>query len=108
MSTTLPLHTSGSPPMADTSLCCPAFYDMRQPGLSSGAQQRLHETFGRVKARADALAVPNELGALLQSAGGIGLNASTSHDATRFYVSLPTNALELWFALESERMQARP
>ena len=61
----------------------------------------------QARARAEAFAVPNELGQLLQSAGGAGLNASTSHDATRFYVSLPVNALELWFALESERMQAR-
>ena len=42
---------------------------------------------------------------MLQNAGAIGLNASTSHDNTRFFVSLPTNALELWFALESERFQ---
>ena len=86
-----------------------AFYDLHQPGLPAGAEQRLRERFGRVKAQADtlafmwhlvqplpyvakqwcdlvqadALAVPNELGALLQSAGGTGLNASTSHDATR-------------------------
>ena len=51
--------------------------------------------------------MPNEYGAMLQNAGAIGLNASTSHDNTRFFVSLPTNALELWFALESERFQVR-
>ena len=44
---------------------------------------------------------------MLQNAGAIGLNASTSHDNTRFFVSLPTNALELWFALESERFQVQ-
>ena len=51
--------------------------------------------------------MPNEYGALLQNAGGSGLNATTSHDSTRFFVSLPTNALELWFALESQRFQVR-
>lgn len=31
----------------------------------------------------------------LQRAGGVGLNASTSHDATKYYVSLPQNKLEV-------------
>lgn len=30
----------------------------------------------------------------------------TSHDSTRYYVSLPANKLELWFAVEAERFQA--
>lgn len=58
-----------------------------------------------MQAQAAELTIPNQFGALLQRAGGVGLNASTSPDATRYFVSLPTNALELWFALESERFQ---
>jgi predicted Zn-dependent peptidase len=54
---------------------------------------------------ADELVVPNAFGALLQSAGGVGLNAATSQDSTRYFVSLPSNKLELWFALESQRFQ---
>lgn len=50
--------------------------------------------------------MPNEFGALLQRAGGVGLNAVTSHDATKYFVSLPANKLELWFALEAERFRA--
>lgn len=42
----------------------------------------------------------------LNAEGGVGLNAATSQDATKFYVSLPANKAELWFALESERFQA--
>lgn len=49
--------------------------------------------------------MPNEYGALLQRQGGVGLNATTSHDATKYFVSLPANKLEYWFALESERFQ---
>ena len=37
--------------------------------------------------------------------GGIGFNASTSEDLTTFTVSLPANKLELWAAIESDRMQ---
>lgn len=37
--------------------------------------------------------------------GGKGLNAGTDSDATRFYISLPSNRLELWFLVESERIK---
>ena len=56
-------------------------------------------------AKADDLAEFNAFGALLQREGAQGLNASTSHDATRYYCGLPANKLELWFAMESERFQ---
>lgn len=36
----------------------------------------------------------------------MGLNAATTHDATKYYVSLPANKAEWWFALESERFRA--
>lgn len=36
--------------------------------------------------------------------GGSGLNASTGNDGTRYYVSLPSNKLELWAYLESDRL----
>jgi len=34
---------------------------------------------------------------------GVGLNASTGADATQYFLSLPSNKLELWFSLESAR-----
>jgi predicted Zn-dependent peptidase len=45
----------------------------------------------------------NELDRLLKEAGATGLNASTSADATRYYLNLPSNKVELWFAIESDR-----
>ena len=45
----------------------------------------------------------NELGRIIEQAGGVGLNATTSTDATRYFYSLPANKLELWMALESDR-----
>ena len=58
-----------------------------------------------LQAAANLLTVPNAYGAMLQRAGAVGLNASTSHDATKYFCSLPANKLELWFALEAERFQ---
>ena len=36
--------------------------------------------------------------------GGVGLNAATGKDLTRYMISLPANRLPLWAALEADRM----
>ena len=41
-----------------------------------------------MQAEAAQLSVPNEYGALLQRQGAVGLNAATSQDSTKYYVSL--------------------
>ena len=45
----------------------------------------------------------NEYGQIIEQAGGVGLNATTGADATRYFYNLPSNKLELWMSLESER-----
>jgi predicted Zn-dependent peptidase len=45
----------------------------------------------------------NKYGQIVEQAGGVGLNATTATDATRYFYSLPANKLELWMSLESER-----
>jgi predicted Zn-dependent peptidase len=45
----------------------------------------------------------NKYGQVVEQAGGTGLNANTSTDATRYFYSFPANKLELWMSLESER-----
>ncbi len=49
------------------------------------------------------LVIPNEFGNVIEREGGVGLNAFTSDDETVFFFSLPSNKVELWMALESER-----
>jgi len=51
--------------------------------------------------------VKDELWDLYLRNGANGLNATTSKDTTRYYVSLPANRLELWVWLESDRMLNR-
>src|SRR5207248_211159 len=46
---------------------------------------------------------PNEFSQILDSNGVEGMNASTNEDETSYYYSLPSNRLELWAYLESER-----
>lgn len=64
---------------------------------------RLQAQFERVEAEAAELVKQNELGQIVEQAGGVGLNANTSTDATRYFYSFPANKLELWMSLESER-----
>jgi predicted Zn-dependent peptidase len=50
-------------------------------------------------------AVDNELSGYYEEAGGVGINAFTSYDVTAYLMSLPSNRLELWMYLESERLR---
>lgn len=51
------------------------------------------------------LFIDNELWELYTRHGGTGLNAFTSNLMTAYFVTLPSNKLELFFWLESDRMQ---
>ena len=64
---------------------------------------KLKAEFARVEAAAGKLVKQNEMGRIVEQAGGVGLNANTSTDATRYFYSFPSNKLELWMSLESER-----
>jgi predicted Zn-dependent peptidase len=54
-------------------------------------------------ATADSYVESNEFDRIVESNGGVGLNAGTSEDSTQYFYSFPSNRLELWFLLESER-----
>ena len=53
---------------------------------------------------ADKYVIKNEFGKILESHGGVGVNASTNYDETSYMYSLPANQIQLWAALESDRM----
>ena len=63
----------------------------------------LEQAFEDAKKAARELARSNAMDEAIDRAGGTGLNATTSRDATRYFYSLPSNKLELFFALESSR-----
>ena len=48
--------------------------------------------------------IQNQFGEVVESHGGVGLNAHTNYDETAYEYSLPSNQIELWAALESDRM----
>jgi predicted Zn-dependent peptidase len=66
--------------------------------------QELEKEFEEAQAAAGQFVVTDEFSQVLQVNGGVGLNASTSQDGTRYFVSLPSNKVELWALLESDRI----
>ncbi len=53
---------------------------------------------------ADKYVIKNQFAKVVEEHGGTGLNAFTSYDETGYMYSMPVNELELWAALESDRM----
>jgi predicted Zn-dependent peptidase len=49
--------------------------------------------------------IPSELDRIYTENGGEDMNASTGQDLTTYHVSLPSNKIELWARIESDRLQ---
>jgi len=47
--------------------------------------------------------IPNQFDEIVESNGGVGINARTAEDDTAYFYSFPVNRLELWAYLESQR-----
>jgi predicted Zn-dependent peptidase len=54
-------------------------------------------------ADAEKYVIPNQFSKIVDEAGGTGMNAFTAPDETAYFYSMPSNRLELWAYLESER-----
>jgi len=54
-------------------------------------------------AAADKFVIKNQFGEIVESHGGVGMNAGTSYDDTSYMYSMPSNMIELWAAIESDR-----
>src|ERR1043165_1895936 len=64
----------------------------------------LQKRFKELQEQAAQYVAGNEMALLYQRHGGVGLNASTGKDLTRYVISLPSNRLPLWAAIEADRM----
>ena len=63
----------------------------------------LNAKLKRAIEQAQSFVEPNEYFRVLEQNGGVGINAGTSLGSTEYYYSLPSNRMELWFFMESER-----
>ncbi len=74
-----------------------------QETRSQATRTQLQQEFAQIEAAAEKFVKQNEFGRIVEQSGGVGLNANTSSEATRYFYSFPSNKLELWMSLESER-----
>ena len=64
---------------------------------------QLEENFQAKQKEAAQYVVKNEFGDIIEREGGVALNAFTSSDVTGYFYALPSNKVELFAYLESER-----
>jgi predicted Zn-dependent peptidase len=62
--------------------------------------RRIHELEDSARAWVES----NEFDRILTRNGARSLNATTTNDATTYFVELPANRIQLWFVLEADRM----
>ena len=65
--------------------------------------KRLFEDFKARQHEASQFVVKNEFGDIIEREGGVNLNAFTGADVTGYFYALPSNKVELFAYLESER-----
>ena len=64
----------------------------------------LREKMKVLQEQQKAFIVKDEFDQIYTEAGASGLNAGTMQDATFYFITVPSNKLELWFWMESERL----
>ncbi|TGU73991.1 insulinase family protein [Geomonas terrae] len=67
--------------------------------------EKLTAELKRLEKEAEQYVVKEEFADIYSRNGGAGYNAFTSKDGTTYLINIPANKLELWAAIESDRMQ---
>jgi predicted Zn-dependent peptidase len=64
----------------------------------------LKKQFEDAQAAAQKYVIPNQFSEIAEENGATGINASTAEDSTQYFWSMPSNRLQLWAYLESQRI----
>ena len=80
--------------------------DRALPGSTPDPQKlkQLQQAWLDARDAANKYVIKNQFAKIVEEHGGSGLNAFTDYDETAYLYSLPSNQIELWAALESDRM----
>lgn len=82
-----------------------ALHERLTAARDPGEAARLRREIEEAERAEERFLVRNELWKLYMASGAEDLNAGTGRDRTQYFCSLPANRLELWMALESDRMR---
>lgn len=80
-------------------------YEERRKVTDEAQRDRIYQRIDSLSQLAAALAVPNEYDKMIKKLGARGTNAYTSTERTVYINDVPSDELERWMAIESERMQ---
>lgn len=94
-------------PLLDAIETAGAEYDRLRsdPQANAARIAELEETLKLLQEERRQYDVPQEVAELYARNGGVGYNAFTSKDLTSYVIELPANKLELWAAIEADRMR---
>src|SRR6185437_8378755 len=76
----------------------------KRVGQDPAKLAQLKKVFEAAQAAAQKYVIPNQFSEIAEQNGAVGLNASTSEDSTDYFWSMPSNRLQLWAYLESQRI----
>src|SRR6201993_1876567 len=76
----------------------------KRVGRDEQKLKRLHAAFEQAQAEAQKYVIPNQFTEVAEANGASGLNAQTSLDDTQYFWSMPSNRLQLWAYMESDRI----
>jgi predicted Zn-dependent peptidase len=76
----------------------------KDPKYRSERHKQLLAEFDKLIKRQSELIIKNDYDRIYKAQGAAGINAGTSEDFTIYFLSIPTNKLELWFWMESDRL----
>ena len=79
----------------------------REFGRDEARVARLEKAWKDAMAEAQKYVVEHAFDRIVEENGGVGLNAFTGPEETGYVYSFPSNRVELWAYLESERFPSR-
>lgn len=78
--------------------------DLLKPENKTPRLRELEKKFDELIAKQREILVKNEFDRIYTNAGGSGMNAFTNEDMTGYFITVPSNKVELWMWMESERL----
>lgn len=76
----------------------------KRVGQDPAKLAQLKKAFEDAQEAAQKYVIPNQFSEIAEQNGAVGINASTGEDSTQYFWSMPSNRLELWAYLESQRI----
>jgi len=76
----------------------------KRVGQDAKKLAELKKAFEDAQDAAQKYVIPNQFSEIAEQNGAVGINASTGEDSTQYFWSMPSNRLQLWAYMESDRI----